>query len=1529
MSIDKIEQTQLDFHAEAVTIIGPGNSPDPVTKRGAPAYDYIIGKYTVTIFEYVKFLNAICRSNPNGLFKNEMSEMPGGIIRTGNNGSYKYTFDVLFQNFPIVNVNWFDCARFCNWMSNNMPNGDQNSSTTENGAYNMNVPIWEDNVVLILNSINPNTREPPLFRMPFEDEWYKAAYYSPNKGGEGVGGYWTYATQNDRQPGTKIGPDPNQANWNMGIGRIIKVGSFTGSPSFYGTFDQTGNIEEWTYGAASYTDDGNNFFDLYPIVRNVDGYASKLNEASKNFRYQDSPKCYSKIRGFRLASTKTRTSALEQYLRRPFPSDSKIINLRPSGWTKDGNSYIINCSSDIPVSRLSAYIAKVSDGTIVSGYGDQNRPIEDPTDRGSMNYYINNPEVPIDCLTTQIGVYRIFDLPKDIQNDLTVIVTKEYNGHNFRSALVIPASALLPKPPLPELGPIVPIGYDNVQIQITNYDSKYKWSIVPRDSNDLKNIDAGINSNGVITISRISKDPKWIESPQMVWILSVSYISGENQIITSVILNSKEYSPKPFPVLDATMAPTIDGIATQVINYQNINAVAKDLGYFTNWTVEATASDYGRKLFATISKDGQINVSGAGQDPTEVNLKIGLIFVGKETVDKTINFIFYTMGKAKIPELSDYSPKDFGFTVTIKNYDPSWTWSGLCVTKDGDIVGKVTIEPSSNTEAIATVSNLRIPFDCESDMSGYLTIEAAKKNHPVGKTQIVGKRNPLPKLPPLFRDREPKINKQRGLLSARPISYTIAGDGNLSSLVNMSIFSKPDVSMEMVEVGDEGNFSDGISIGFVGYKYTIGKYCVTGSQYTTFLNAVGSTDTYLLYNENMGTDTKVAQISRSGTSGSYTYAVLNDTGQRPITYVSWFDCARFCNWMSNGQPSGAQNSTTTENGAYNVNGKTTGIAMSANNINPNTNLAPTFRMPTENEWVKAAYYSITYKVRTAYSWLDGYYNYPTQSDTIPDDATVANYNGVVGHATDVGSYPYPSFYGTYDQTSNVSEWNDLDGTPNNNRGQLGSSWERWISTVYWKEAMESPRNSKSASDTIFTWLAELAGRSRGFRVAGLSKQQIDLVGSGSVGSQILSQVLKIPYEKLTFPSTQTVINRLGTYEALISHIVDSDISTKITISAIDITNNSSPVEDIEIKVIQGKTESIADIYTTGSYFIGKKSSAITGLKQERTYRVIFYFEYTDLRRNIIYQASKIEKKISVPKDLHIETDMDSSSSLIKYKVHYEGQGKSRLHTIRPVPLEIIRNEWYYPQPPDDNWSYSTDIIIPNHKGLDISFTERQPGEINRCLFHNVITFDDGFPPEDFKTELNTLIHKDGLSHIHSQIVKSKEYIIGLSPPIFKVVTPNDIGKRDYKKLVEIIEKYQGVFWRNLYRLFYIDVLYPPYIPTFNWKAIPTEQIVATLKDKRYYNESYIATGMNDNSTHFFSQQGREGIPPEIKYSVALGVVKTPMNRWDLHQPNAQKFIILSDDLKKRDVQTTSSITIDPPRVTDEESRLFYGDPSRR
>ena len=103
----------------------------------------------------------------------------------------------------------------------------------------------------------------------------------------------------------------------------------------------------------------------------------------------------------------------------------------------------------------------------------------------------------------------------------------------------------------------------------------------------------------------------------------------------------------------------------------------------------------------------------------------------------------------------------------------------------------------------------------------------------------------------------------------------------------------------MVQVGNAGNAADTTGYGAVTNPFAIGKYDVTVGQYTSFLNAVGATDTYGLYNTDISIDLNVAGISRSGSSGSYRYSVIG-SANHPITYVSWFDAARFANWVANG-----------------------------------------------------------------------------------------------------------------------------------------------------------------------------------------------------------------------------------------------------------------------------------------------------------------------------------------------------------------------------------------------------------------------------------------------------------------------------------------------------------------------------------------------------------------------------------------------------------------------------------------------------
>lgn len=169
-----------------------------------------------------------------------------------------------------------------------------------------------------------------------------------------------------------------------------------------------------------------------------------------------------------------------------------------------------------------------------------------------------------------------------------------------------------------------------------------------------------------------------------------------------------------------------------------------------------------------------------------------------------------------------------------------------------------------------------------------------------------------------------------------------------------------------------GNYGPTRICGSVSYEYNIGKYEVTAGQYTEFLNAVAKTDTYGLYNSSMWSDIYGCKIQQGGSSGNYTYSVANDYANRPVNYVSWGNAARFANWLHNGQPTGAQGLTTTEDGAYYLNGATSDAQLLAVSREVDWKWAIT----SEDEWYKAAYHKND-------GVTGNYFDYPTGSDGSP------------------------------------------------------------------------------------------------------------------------------------------------------------------------------------------------------------------------------------------------------------------------------------------------------------------------------------------------------------------------------------------------------------------------------------------------------------------------------------------------------------------------------------------------------------------
>jgi sulfatase modifying factor 1 len=120
----------------------------------------------------------------------------------------------------------------------------------------------------------------------------------------------------------------------------------------------------------------------------------------------------------------------------------------------------------------------------------------------------------------------------------------------------------------------------------------------------------------------------------------------------------------------------------------------------------------------------------------------------------------------------------------------------------------------------------------------------------------------------------------------------------LSAAVSLCPLLAHAVTIDLVAVGNPGNSADGEGgPGAVASSYSISKYEITIGQYVEFLNAVAVTD-------------------------------------------------------ANGQPTtGAQTAGTTEDGAYLI-----GATVTRRTTNPNTGAAPTYALPTSDQWYKAAYY---------------------------------------------------------------------------------------------------------------------------------------------------------------------------------------------------------------------------------------------------------------------------------------------------------------------------------------------------------------------------------------------------------------------------------------------------------------------------------------------------------------------------------------------------------------------------------------------
>lgn len=187
---------EMDF----VTIGDTNNAADTEgspTNCGAVAYEYRIGKYEVSRHQYS------CTYGPG------------------------------FDDYkPKDTLTWYEAAQFCNWLT---------TGSEETGLY-----VFVEGTFDSIRDREDAVEEYGIvYCLPTEDEWYKAAYYDPDK--PGGAGYWDYPDGTNvmyaRIPAEDDGIAANAEG--IASGTTVDVDEYPLSASPYGTQQQGGNVFEW------------------------------------------------------------------------------------------------------------------------------------------------------------------------------------------------------------------------------------------------------------------------------------------------------------------------------------------------------------------------------------------------------------------------------------------------------------------------------------------------------------------------------------------------------------------------------------------------------------------------------------------------------------------------------------------------------------------------------------------------------------------------------------------------------------------------------------------------------------------------------------------------------------------------------------------------------------------------------------------------------------------------------------------------------------------------------------------------------------------------------------------------------------------------------------------------------------------------------------------------------------------------------------------------------------------------------------
>jgi len=258
------------FTMDFVTVGDAGNAADTHGDGyGAVDYAYRIGTYEVTIGQFTKAYNA------------------DGNISNGDEDYWNNAGGSYGTGAPATKVSWHEAAKFCNWLTTGHYNQGYYTIDVSGNAW---IPSQSHKQYADANGLT--------YFIPTEDEWYKAAYYDPDKS-EGIAGYWDFPTRHDNHSLVDgIGSESDTSfdavfedGYDQGHPNDV---SNSGVASAYGTYGQGGNVYEWNEAE-------NEFEPSYRVVRG--GYWAEYCDAfAASYRTNGPASSGYSTLGFRVAS---------------------------------------------------------------------------------------------------------------------------------------------------------------------------------------------------------------------------------------------------------------------------------------------------------------------------------------------------------------------------------------------------------------------------------------------------------------------------------------------------------------------------------------------------------------------------------------------------------------------------------------------------------------------------------------------------------------------------------------------------------------------------------------------------------------------------------------------------------------------------------------------------------------------------------------------------------------------------------------------------------------------------------------------------------------------------------------------------------------------------------------------------------------------------------------------------------------------------------------------------------------------------